>query len=68
MGGEKDEETQTQNKIPLVPLSLACSFAKLLDNLGLPVAHQCVAEVGDRDGGGLRFPSAPFPPGAPAGP
>lgn len=46
MVGEKDEETQAQNKIPLVPLSLACSFAKVLNNLGfpprgLPIAHQC---------------------------
>lgn len=49
-GGEEevrvpeDEETQAQNKIPLVPLSLACPSAKLLNNLG--------AEVGDREGVG----------------
>lgn len=51
MGGEEeevrvleDEETQAQNKIPLVPVSLACPSAEPLRNLG--------AEVGDRDGVG----------------
>jgi len=70
---QKDEETQAQNKIPLVPLSLACPFANLLTNLGLlphgpTTAHQGVAEMGDRDGGEAELPKGPFPLGAPAGP
>lgn len=71
MVGEKDEETQAQNKIPLVPLSLACSFAKVLNNLGLsprrlplPIS---VAETGDRDGRRMSLPSkCPFPPRSPS--
>lgn len=48
-----------KHKIPLVPLSLACPFAKLL-NLGASTswAHDCPS-VGDRDGGTLSFLSFP---------
>lgn len=57
----EDEETQAHSKMPFDTLS-GCTFAKLLNNLGAstPWIHNCLP-VGDRDGGGLSFPSTPSP-------